>query len=109
MTEEVTGVDLVQAQIKVAGGATLASLGLGSQEQVPACSGYALQCRITSEDPERNFQVGAGGRECMRVCANACECVRLCARVCSDWGLGLGARGMERGRQPRCPALAPAC
>ena len=31
VTEEITGIDLVQAQIKIAGGATLASLGLGSQ------------------------------------------------------------------------------
>jgi acetyl-CoA carboxylase biotin carboxylase subunit len=36
VTEWVTGVDIVQAQIKIAGGASLADLGLGSQEQVPA-------------------------------------------------------------------------
>ena len=36
MTEEITGVDLVKAQIKIAGGASLADLGLGSQVRTPA-------------------------------------------------------------------------
>lgn len=62
VTEEVTGVDLVQAQIKIAGGASLADLGLESQEALRPPAGFALQCRITSEDPERNFQVGATSR-----------------------------------------------
>jgi hypothetical protein len=57
VTEEVTGVDIVQAQIKIAGGASLADLGLGSQAEVPPPKGYAIQCRVTSEDPEQNFQV----------------------------------------------------
>ena len=58
VTEEVTQIDLVQAQIKIAGGATLESLGIGKQEDIPPPRGYAIQCRITCEDPERNFQVG---------------------------------------------------
>lgn len=41
MTEEITGIDLVQAQIKIAGGATLAELGLGSQADVPKPMGCA--------------------------------------------------------------------
>ncbi len=57
VTEEITGVDLVAAQVLIAGGATLADLGLGSQDAVPRPSGFAIQCRVTSEDPERNFQV----------------------------------------------------
>jgi pyruvate carboxylase len=57
VTEEVTGVDIVQSQIKIAGGASLADLGLGTQADVPAPKGYAIQCRVTSEDPEQNFQV----------------------------------------------------
>ena len=57
VTEEVTGIDIVQAQIRIAGGAPLSALGLGSQADVPAPLGYALQCRITCEDPDRNFQV----------------------------------------------------
>ena len=39
VTEEITGVDLVQSQIKIAGGATLAELGLGDQAAVPPPSG----------------------------------------------------------------------
>ena len=52
--------DLVQSQIRIAGGASLADLGLGTQADVPAPNGYALQCRITCEDPERGFQPDAG-------------------------------------------------
>lgn len=59
VTEEITQIDLVQAQIKIAGGATLADVGIGKQEDIPAPRGYAIQCRITAEDPERNFQVGS--------------------------------------------------
>jgi acetyl/propionyl-CoA carboxylase alpha subunit len=57
VTEEITGIDIVQTQVKIAGGASLAELGLGSQELVPAPKGFAIQCRVTSEDPEQNFQV----------------------------------------------------
>lgn len=57
VTEEVTQIDLVQAQIKIAGGASLADVGIGNQEDIPAPRGYAIQCRITCEDVERNFQV----------------------------------------------------
>lgn len=57
MTEEVTQIDLVQAQIKIAGGASLADVGIGKQEDIPAPRGFAIQCRITCEDVERNFQV----------------------------------------------------
>lgn len=57
VTEEVTGIDIVQSQIKIAGGATLESMGIGTQEDVGAPLGYALQCRITAEDPRMNFQV----------------------------------------------------
>lgn len=67
VTEEVTGVDIVESQIKIAGGASLAQLGLGSQAQVPPVNGFAIQCRITSEDPEANFQPDAGRLEAYRV------------------------------------------
>ena len=50
------GVDLVQAQIKIAGGATLADIGLGDQAAVGRPNGYAIQCRVTTEDPSQNFQ-----------------------------------------------------
>jgi pyruvate carboxylase len=56
VTEMVTGIDLVQAQILVAQGCRLhdAPLSLPKQENVPLY-GSALQCRVTTEDPEKNF------------------------------------------------------
>uniref|UniRef100_A4WQB9 Pyruvate carboxylase n=1 Tax=Cereibacter sphaeroides (strain ATCC 17025 / ATH 2.4.3) TaxID=349102 RepID=A4WQB9_CERS5 len=55
VTEEVTGIDIVQSQIRVAEGATLAeATGCPSQEAV-TLSGHALQCRVTTEDPQNNF------------------------------------------------------
>lgn len=60
VTEEITGVDLVQSQILIAGGASLADLGFGTQANVSLANGFAIQCRVTSENPERNFQPDAG-------------------------------------------------
>ncbi|RJE81508.1 pyruvate carboxylase [Paracoccus sp. JM45] len=55
VTEEVTGIDIVQSQIKIAEGATLAAAtGHDSQDQI-TLSGHALQCRVTTEDPQNNF------------------------------------------------------
>jgi len=55
VTEEVTGIDIVQSQIKVAEGATLAeATGAARQEDI-VLSGHALQCRVTTEDPQNNF------------------------------------------------------
>jgi pyruvate carboxylase len=56
VTEMVTGIDLVQAQIRIAQGCKLheAPLSLPHQENVPLY-GSALQCRVTTEDPEKNF------------------------------------------------------
>ncbi len=55
VTEEVTGIDIVQAQIRIAEGATLAeATGAATQADV-TLSGHALQCRITTEDPQNNF------------------------------------------------------
>ncbi|RJE85292.1 pyruvate carboxylase [Paracoccus onubensis] len=55
VTEEVTGIDIVQAQIRIAEGATLAeATGAGRQEDIEL-SGHALQCRVTTEDPQNNF------------------------------------------------------
>ncbi len=58
VTEEVTDVDLVQSQLKIAAGATLAELGL-SQEGIKP-HGFALQCRITTEDPAAGFRPDTG-------------------------------------------------
>ncbi|PPB81114.1 pyruvate carboxylase [Albidovulum inexpectatum] len=55
VTEEVTGIDIVQAQIKIAEGKTLAeATGVARQEDI-TLSGHALQCRVTTEDPQNNF------------------------------------------------------
>ncbi|WP_457093320.1 pyruvate carboxylase [Microvirga sp. P5_D2] len=55
VTEEVTGIDIVQSQIKVAEGATLAqATGVERQEDI-TLSGHALQCRVTTEDPQNKF------------------------------------------------------
>ena len=58
VTEEITDVDLVQAQLRIASGETLADLGL-SQDSV-AIKGAALQCRITTEDPANGFRPDVG-------------------------------------------------
>jgi pyruvate carboxylase len=58
VTEEVTSVDLVQAQLRVAAGETLQDLGI-SQEKL-AVRGAALQCRITTEDPAQGFRPDTG-------------------------------------------------
>ncbi|MDH3686238.1 MAG: biotin/lipoyl-binding protein [Myxococcales bacterium] len=48
VTEEVTGIDLVQTQLRLAAGSTLTELGL-RQEHVPAPRGYAIQVRVNAE------------------------------------------------------------
>ncbi len=56
VTEEVTGIDIVKAQIRIAEGMTLndARSGVPAQKDI-SLSGHALQCRITTEDPDENF------------------------------------------------------
>jgi pyruvate carboxylase len=58
VTEEVTDVDLVQSQLRIASGQTLDDLGL-SQDSVKL-RGAALQCRITTEDPANGFRPDTG-------------------------------------------------
>src|SRR3954467_11924417 len=58
VTEEITDVDLVQAQLRIAAGETLADLNL-SQEPI-RINGAALQCRITTEDPANGFRPDTG-------------------------------------------------
>ena len=58
VTEEITDVDLVQAQLRIAAGETLADLGL-SQDNIHV-KGAALQCRITTEDPANGFRPDVG-------------------------------------------------
>lgn len=64
ITEEITGIDIVAAQIQIAAGATLEQLGL-TQDRITT-RGYAIQCRITTEDPAKNFQPDTGKIEVYR-------------------------------------------
>ena len=61
VTEMITGIDIVQTQIKVAEGYALDSdeIGIKSQDDV-RCLGDAIQCRITTEDPMNNFMPDSG-------------------------------------------------
>ena len=56
VTEAVTGVDIVRAQIRIAEGARIGEpdSGVPKQEDI-RLNGYAMQCRVTTEDPENNF------------------------------------------------------
>src|SRR5688572_22733880 len=56
VTEMITGIDLVRSQILVAQGRSLhgPELDLPPQDQIPR-NGYAVQCRVTTEDPENKF------------------------------------------------------
>mmetsp|Transcript_33331 Transcript_33331/g.39165 ORF Transcript_33331/g.39165 Transcript_33331/m.39165 type:complete len:1200 (+) Transcript_33331:86-3685(+) len=53
VTEEVTGIDIVQTQIKIAEGNSLEQLGL-VQDEIQ-CHGFAIQARVTTEDPANGF------------------------------------------------------
>jgi pyruvate carboxylase len=58
VTEEITDVDLVAAQLRIASGETLSDLGI-SQDRLQI-RGAALQCRITTEDPANGFRPDTG-------------------------------------------------
>ncbi|WP_297849859.1 pyruvate carboxylase [uncultured Corynebacterium sp.] len=58
VTEEVTGVDIVKSQMHIAAGATLDQLSLHQDEIT--LTGAALQCRITTEDPNNGFRPDSG-------------------------------------------------
>lgn len=64
VTEEITGIDLVQSQIRVAEGVTLPELGITQEKIQP--QGYAIQCRVTTEDPAKSFQPDTGRIEVFR-------------------------------------------
>ncbi len=61
VTEMVTGVDLVRSQILVAEGRELScpNIGMASQDDLQI-NGYAIQCRVTTEDPANNFAPDTG-------------------------------------------------
>ncbi|MGZ6780254.1 MAG: ATP-binding protein, partial [Mycobacterium sp.] len=58
VTEEITDVDLVASQMRIADGETLEALGLAQDKLV--VHGAALQCRITTEDPANGFRPDTG-------------------------------------------------
>jgi pyruvate carboxylase len=64
ITEEITGIDIIAAQIQIAAGATLAQLGL-TQDRI-STRGFAIQCRITTEDPSNGFSPDTGKIEVYR-------------------------------------------
>ncbi|MEI8279424.1 MAG: pyruvate carboxylase [Bacteroidota bacterium] len=61
VTEMITGVDLIKTQLYVASDYKLSDplIGLGDQQKIPK-TGFAIQCRITTEDPENNFKPDYG-------------------------------------------------
>ncbi|MBN8207335.1 pyruvate carboxylase [Bacillus sp. NTK071] len=61
ITEMITGIDIVQSQIMIAEGEHLHGerLGIPAQEKID-CHGVAIQCRVTTEDPENNFMPDTG-------------------------------------------------
>ncbi|TRY20101.1 pyruvate carboxylase [Tessaracoccus rhinocerotis] len=69
VTEEITDVDLVQAQMRLAGGESLAEIGI-VQEQLEI-RGVAMQCRITTEDPQNSFRPDTGFIQAYRSASGA--------------------------------------
>ncbi|MDB5252915.1 MAG: pyruvate carboxylase, partial [Flaviaesturariibacter sp.] len=61
VTEMITGIDIVKTQIRIAEGEVLQGpvIGLPSQEKL-TYNGFAIQCRITTEDPENDFMPDFG-------------------------------------------------
>lgn len=61
VTEQITGVDIVQSQILIAEGYNLSDpeINLKSQDDVTV-RGFSIQCRITTEDPKKNFMPDTG-------------------------------------------------
>ena len=60
VTEVATGVDLVQAQIMIAQGYSLFSPELNLRQEDISHRGFAIQCRVTTEDPRNNFAPDTG-------------------------------------------------
>lgn len=98
ITEEITGIDIVAAQIQIAAGATLQQLGL-TQDRI-STRGFAIQCRITTEDPAQGFQPDTGKIEVYR--SSGGNGVRL------DGGNGFAGAVITRKSSPLISPLFPA-
>jgi pyruvate carboxylase len=70
VTELITGIDLVQSQIYIAAGMKLSDseINILSQDSIIK-NGHAIQCRVTTEDPENNFMPDTGTIEAYRTAA----------------------------------------
>ena len=66
MTEEITGIDIVQSQIMIASGKTLPELGL-TQDTIAYPTSYAMQCRVTTENPAHDFMPDTGTIDVFRM------------------------------------------
>jgi pyruvate carboxylase len=64
VTEMITGIDIVQSQIKIAEGKKITDF-IGTQKNIVK-RGFSIQCRITTEDPENNFMPDTGKIEAYR-------------------------------------------
>lgn len=64
VTEEITDVDLVSSQLRIAAGESLDDLGLTQEAVQP--HGAALQCRVTTEDPANGFRPDTGRISALR-------------------------------------------
>ena len=62
VSEMVTGIDLIQQQIRIASGEKLSF----TQDEIP-CNGVAIECRINAEDPENNFSPSPGTIESISI------------------------------------------
>ncbi|MEZ5738190.1 MAG: pyruvate carboxylase [Burkholderiaceae bacterium] len=70
VTEQVTGVDIVKAQIRITEGVRIGAAGSPVPEQSQIrLNGHALQCRVTTEDPENNFTPDYGRIQAYRSAA----------------------------------------
>ncbi len=70
VTEQVTGIDLIKAQIRICEGAAIGTpaSGVPDQAEIPL-NGHALQCRVTTEDPENGFTPDYGRIQAYRSAA----------------------------------------
>ena len=66
ITEEITGIDIVQSQIMIASGKTLPEIGL-TQESILEPTSYAMQCRVTTENPALDFRPDTGTIDVFRM------------------------------------------
>lgn len=66
ITEEITGIDIVQSQIMIASGKTLDEIGL-TQDSINEPTSYAMQCRVTTENPSLDFRPDTGTIDVFRM------------------------------------------